>query len=58
MALKFKKISKLLLRNDAHFQFHTEFKDQLGKTAAATGHSDSSLVEQIPRTLQHRRRRA
>jgi hypothetical protein len=36
MTIKFKKISKLLLRNDAHFQFHTEFKDQPGKTAAAT----------------------
>ena len=36
MATKFKKISKLLLRSDAHFQFHTEFKDILGKASAAT----------------------
>ncbi|MCL2282366.1 MAG: DUF6261 family protein [Fibromonadales bacterium] len=26
MATKFKKINKIQLRNDAHFQFHTEFK--------------------------------
>ena len=27
MAVKFKKVKKVLLRNDAHFQFHTEFRD-------------------------------
>ena len=36
MAAKFKKINKLQLRSDAHFQFHTEFKDLFGKTSAAT----------------------
>jgi hypothetical protein len=35
MALKFKKINKLQLRGDAHFQFHTEFKDLLGKITLA-----------------------
>jgi hypothetical protein len=37
MALKFKKINKLQLRGDAHFQFHTEFKDLLGKITLAPG---------------------
>jgi hypothetical protein len=36
MALKFKKINKLQLRSDAHFQFQTEFKDLLSKTSQAT----------------------
>jgi hypothetical protein len=36
MAAKFKKIHKVNLRNDAHFQFHTEFKDQLGKSSQVT----------------------
>jgi len=26
MAVKFKNVNKLMMRNDAHFQFHTEFK--------------------------------
>jgi hypothetical protein len=34
MAMKFKKVHKVNLRNDAHFQFHTEFKDLLGKSQA------------------------
>jgi hypothetical protein len=36
MAAKFKKVDKKSLRNDAHFQFHTEFKDLLGKLPLAT----------------------
>jgi len=36
MSIKFKKIDKSRLRNDAHFQFHTEFKDALGKMTQAT----------------------
>ena len=36
MAVKFKRINKVQLRNDAHFQFHTEFKDALGKMTQAT----------------------
>jgi hypothetical protein len=36
MAAKFRKIHKFHLRNDAHFQFHTEFKDLLGKLPLAT----------------------
>src|SRR5215471_5947235 len=36
MAAKFKKINKLQLCNDAHFQFHTEFRDTLAAAPQAT----------------------
>jgi hypothetical protein len=55
MATKFRKIYMHQLRNDAHFQLHTEFKDQLGKTAAATEVTQIATIERYIKLLNARR---